>query len=397
MSARALFITALMCASPVRGQLLMDGLAPGGTARLFPFDEAVLDSREPATSLPCAITLLRPELGFDFTFHTGYQVRVRLRDLAGDGDILTSIFRVTPDASPGKPVYFQQKWRVPEISENSDLVTTLEGSIAVNEGDYQIDWLLRDRKERVCSAFWKVAARLTAKEGSLPYEVRSGSVVAAGSEFSSDYEPTALRPEQINVTILLNIGSQTANGVTLRPQDKKVLLSILRGVAGDPRIGNISLTAFNLEQSQVFFQQENTRRINFADLDAAISSLSLGTISVAQLAQQNAEAHFLVQLARERASGRANAVIFLGPKISREPNVKRELLEQLGEASCPVFYLTYSDTPDSYPWPDLIGRAVRFWRGREFNISRPLDLLSAWSKIMSQLGRTRPWRQSPES
>jgi hypothetical protein len=63
----------------------------------------------------------------------------------------------------------------------------------------------------------------------------------------------------------------------------------------------------------------------------------------------------------------------------------RDLLKQLGEARFPAFYLTYTPSPETNPWSDLIGSAVRYWRGREFSISQPLDLVSAWSKIMSQL------------
>jgi hypothetical protein len=73
-------------------------------------------------------------------------------------------------------------------------------------------------------------------------------------------------------------------------------------------------------------------------------------------------------------------------------DLTRDLLTQLGEASCPVFYLNYNTAPQSNPWRDLIGSAVKYWRGHEFSITKPLDLLSAWSKIMSQLGRGNAWQ-----
>ena len=52
-----------------------------------------------------------------------------------------------------------------------------------------------------------------------------------------------------------------------------------------------------------------------------------------------------------------------------------------------MFYLTYTPAPQANPWRDLIGSAVRHWRGREFVVGKPVDLITAWSKIMSQLGR----------
>jgi hypothetical protein len=61
------------------------------------------------------------------------------------------------------------------------------------------------------------------------------------------------------------------------------------------------------------------------------------------------------------------------------------LLKQLGDAGCPVFYLKYDPDPSLDSGSDLIRSAVNHWRGGEFSIRRPLDLVSAWSKIMSRI------------
>ncbi len=396
MNARAVLISALLSSPTLFGQVLISGMEPGGTARLLPSDAAVLDLREPRTSLPCAVKPARPELSFDFAFHAGYEVRVRLRDLAGDGDLLTSIFRVTPENSPDRPLYFEQKWRVPAIEEDASGTASFDGAFSVGEGDYQVDWLMRDRSERFCSAYWRISVRLPVKEGPIPGGLAPGAVVATAGELLTEQEPAKHVTEQpLNVAILLNVGPEAPGRAAISPKEKEVLLSILRGIARDPRIGSMSLTAFNLEQSEVIFQQENTRKINFSGLDEAMKSLNLGTVSVAQLADKNSEARFLTQLAAGHAKQASeDAVIFVGPKTD-PTGIGRDLLPQLGQATCPVFYLTYSETPEASPWPDLIGSAVRYWRGRQFNISRPLDLLSAWSKIISQLTAGNPWRRAP--
>ena len=142
----------------------------------------------------------------------------------------------------------------------------------------------------------------------------------------------------------------------------------------------------------MIFEQEDIRQVNFATLKKAIDSLTLGTVSVNQLAEKDAEARFLIRLAAEKTGRkRASALIFLGRKTFDESGMNRDLLKQLGDARCPVFYLTYTPAPEANPWHDLIGLAVRHWRGREFSISKPMDLITAWSKIMSQLGGNA-WR-----
>src|SRR3982750_5022116 len=107
----AILTLALLPYAPLRAQAVVAGVDSGRAVRLFPWDAAVLEMREVKTSLPCAITPARTELGFDLVFHAGHTTRVKLRDLAGEGNVLTSIFGVTPLNNPDKPVYFEQKWR----------------------------------------------------------------------------------------------------------------------------------------------------------------------------------------------------------------------------------------------------------------------------------------------
>lgn len=388
-------LLALLPSGPLRAQSVMAGMESGGV-RLFPWDAAVFELREVKTSLPCAVTPARTELGFDLVFHAGQTARVRLRNLAGDGSVLTSIFRVLPEGDPEKPVYFEQKWRVPPIPENAAGAVALDSSFIVGAGDYRVDWLLRDSSERVCSAFWRISARIPIKEGQIATGLRPGAVRAAGSDSYGEQEVARSDPAQrLSLTVLLNVGPDVAGGASISRAESEALLSILQGILREPRIGEISITAFNLEQRQVIFEQENIRQVNFATLRKAMDALTLGTVSVSQLAEKDAEARFLIRLVTEKTERkRADALIFVGPKALGETGMTRDVLKQLGDPGCPVFYLTYLPAPDWNPWRDLIGSAVRQWRGREFGISRPADLVSAWSQIMFHLGTNS--RRAPE-
>src|SRR5690242_10490134 len=64
-------------------------VVPGGVSRLFTSDAAILESQEARKDLPCSVTSVKPNLGFDLKFHSGYEVSVPLKELSGEGNLLT--------------------------------------------------------------------------------------------------------------------------------------------------------------------------------------------------------------------------------------------------------------------------------------------------------------------
>jgi hypothetical protein len=83
----------------------------------------------------------------------------------------------------------------------------------------------------------------------------------------------------------------------------------------------------------------------------------------------------------------ADGVIFVGSRRPADARFTDQTLQQLGNADCPVFYLSYSPGWSNDPRPDLIGSTVTHWHGHKFNISKPLDFASAWSSIISRIAQ----------
>jgi len=176
----------------------------------------------------------------------------------------------------------------------------------------------------------------------------------------------------------------------MRTTETDAVLSILRNIARESRIGSYSITAFNLEKSQVLFRRENAPEIDFPALGTAIKQARLGTIDVRTLRQNDSGKQFLGKLlAEEMGKNRVDALIFVGPKTSTEPP-ERGALRELGEPRCPVFYLLYDPDPSGNPWRDLIGSVVRLWKGFEYTISKPRDLFLAWNEVMSRISNRGP-------
>jgi hypothetical protein len=164
-------------------QNLMRGSASGGSVQLIGNDSAVLESGETRKDLPCTVTPVKPLLGFDLRFHSGYEIGIPMRELAGDGDQLTIIFRVTAAASKDSPYYFSQKYSVPEIDSDAKGDAFLAGGFDVGEGDYHVDWMMRDRVERICSSNWDVTAALATKDQNMKLALSPNTIDTSDQEF----------------------------------------------------------------------------------------------------------------------------------------------------------------------------------------------------------------------
>lgn len=382
----------LVAVLPLPAQELMSGGTPGGMVRLFATDGAVLESQEARKDLPCTVTPSKPVLGFDLKFHAGYEVSVPLKDLAGDGNQLTMVFRVIPEGHADDPVYFAQHVSVPAIDDDERGPAFLLGVFDVGEGKYHIDWLMRDRAERVCSFHWDEEAALPARDKQMALDIAAGAV--------RQFDTETFRPEPpverdrgdspLNVKVVVNFAPQDAAAASLQPIDTSALISILRSVAREPRIVKFSLVAFNLQEQKVIYSQQEAPQIDFPALGHALRALNLGTIDLKRLAQKHGDSEFLAGLiSREvgQAKDSPDAVIFAGPKVAVEDVIPQDTLKQLSDVKFPVFYMNYNLNPTGNPWRDAIGTTVKYLKGIEFTISRPRDLFFAWSEIMGRIGK----------
>jgi hypothetical protein len=387
----------LLVCSALPGQSLIQGSGPGETVRIFNTDAAVLESQEARKDLPCTVTPVKPTLGFDLKFHAGYEVNVPLRDLAGSENAITMLFRITPENHKDDQIYFTQKYSVPAIEENAKGDAYLQGSFDVGEGKYHVDWLMRDRTERVCSYFWDVDATLATKDSQLALEIPAGDVKAADKEPFRE-EPPVPRTDAdgpLNVKVMVNFAPQNSQSATLQPLDVNALVSILRSINREPRIGKFSIVAFNMQEQRVIYRQDNTSRIDFPALGEALNSLNLGTVDLKRLSQKNGDTDFLANLITdEMKKDQPDAVIFASPKVMLDANVPQDSLKQLGEVSYPVFYMNYNLNPQANPWRDAIGNAVKKLKGFEYTISRPRDLGNAWTDIMSHIVKLKLGKQT---
>ena len=381
------FLTIVLAAtSGLSAQILMTG----GTSRLFTSDAAVLESGEARKDLPCNVTPVKPVLGFDLKFHSGYEVSIPLRELAGDTNQLTMVFRVIPGGRPDDPAYLSQRMFVPQIQEDSKGDAYLRGNFDLGEGKYHVDWLMRDRNEHFCSSSWDVEAALPAKDKDMALDIAANLVEPVETEPFKEEPPVERQQSEtpLNVKVMVNFAPQNALSATLQPLDTNALVSILRNIARDPRIGRFSIVAFNMQEQRVIYRQDSAAQIDFPALGEALRSLNLGTVDLKKLEQKHADTEFLTGLFKGEIKSdqdQPDAVIIAGPKVMLDDSVPQDALKEIGEPRFPVFYMNYNLNPQSNPWRDAIGSAVKYLKGAEFTISRPRDLFFAWSEIMGRI------------
>jgi hypothetical protein len=369
----------------------------GGMVHLFSSDAAILETQEIRKDIGCTVTPVKPTLGFDLKFHTGYDVAVPLKELAGDDNVLTMIFRVTADGKPDDPLNFSQRISVPRIEEDSKGNAYLQGAFDVGEGKYHVSWLMRDRGERICSFNWDIDAALPGRDKQMALDIAPGVIQAADKEPFKQEPPVARQDGAgpLNVKVMVNFAPQEASSATLQPLDTNALVSILRSIAREPRIGKFSIVAFNMQEQRVLYRQQEASQIDFPALGEALKALNLGTVDFRLLAQKHGDTEFLANLIANEIKTDADApdaVIIAGPKVMVDAPVPPEALKQLGDVAFPVFYMNYNLNPQANPWRDAIGSAVRYFKGIEFTITRPRDLFFAWTEIMGRIVKLKSGR-----
>jgi len=355
-------------------------------------DMAVLASRERRADFSCQVTSDKPGLGFDLRFHSDYHVTVPIKVLGDVGGWLQVVMRVTPAANREEPVYLVHRFSIPDVPPGAKGDGVLSGGFDLGLGRYQVDWMMRDGRGRVCSSHWELEAKLRGGQQDLPLTL-APNMVAERVEGPFGEEPPVEKAaaEPLHVKILLNLSPLKPLQSILRPIDRAVLLSILRSITREPGVSRLTLVAFNLREQRIIYRQEDDDKIDFAALDQAAQSPTAGTINYRLLQDPRSETHFVTKLLTDQLGARTSspdAIIIVGPKVTLEKKVPLEPLKERGAAPCPIFYLNYNPNPLEEPWRDTIGSALKAYKGAvAYNILMPRDLGAAMRDMLSRIGK----------
>jgi hypothetical protein len=373
---------------------IAQGLNPGLTSGSTPevrSNSRVPESQESRNDLPCTVTPIKPYLGFDFTFHSGYDVVIPRKELAGLGNELNVFIDVVAQDGNDVPIHLSQKLSVVS-TEDFRGNGAGHGAFLLGEGNYHVDWAMRDQHSRVCRASWDAKAKVPPKNAAMRTWIQPQAVQAPNTLFVGEtWLPRESQAEPLKVDIIVNFAPRDVDSAIIDPDDLEDLVAILRRIVRDPHIGECSLVACSLSTQQILYRQEDAYGVDFPAIGEALKSLRLGLIDAKNLTARNGPAQFVAQLVGEQAKKRGrDALIIVGPKPNAVPAIShREILDTVTDFDRPVFYLNYDSHPAVYPWRDLIGSVVKQKHGVEYTITHPKDLFDAWSEIISRIVRIR--------
>lgn len=358
--------------------------------RLIQTDIAILDSDESRTDLDCTVDPLDPKLEYDLTFQAGYLARIPLRELSGTGDRLRILFRIQPADGSGEPVYFREGFDVPAIDEDAEGSAPLPGKYRLGPGKYRVDWLMRDRSERVCAHTWEINADGPEMLQSLAAAPNRHQIDAFEEEpFWTDPPIRRSRGPLLHVKLLVSFSPVDPAKVSLSEYDQRSVVSMLRALSREPDIGEFSVVAYNAHAEQVIYETERASSIDFPALGAAVGGSHSGVVDIKQLRDKKSGEKFLAELFDEHLeaseSEDVDAVVFLGPKVTFERNPSYPLMTSARSVRAPIFYFIYNRSPRSYPWRDAVSSGLRALNPTEYDVTTAKEFGSSLRRMIERL------------
>ena len=357
-------------------------------------DLAVLSAEEKRTDLPCEVEPLDPELEYDLNFRAGYNAKIPLAALAGDGNSLRVVFRVTPLDNPGQAVYMQRRYVVPPIEADAVGAANLPGKFRLGPGKYKISWLMRDRAETVCAASWEVAAETIEGFEKLAANPGESLVTAFSDEIFAD-EPPVMRPREAlrHVKLMINFTPANTALARLNAYDLSSVVSMVRAISREPQFGVFSVVAYQSQLEQVFFEQDRAARIDFPALGDAFGNVQGGSVDIENLQDKESSRRFIRQLFEThlaKGDEEPDAIIFIGPKLIFDRSPESAVMSPEAITAAPIFYFIYNRNPRAYPWRDAVSAGLSNQQIHEFDITEAKAFGQALKDTLFILDREQP-------
>jgi hypothetical protein len=371
-------------------------LAAGSQARLERVDQSsisaadrqLLSDPQTVNDLGCRPEVVKPAIGLDLRFHSGYSVTVQLQNLAGRAGELRTLVRVTPLAKPDRPVFLARSIAVPPLDPGTNGEAELKGEFVVGPGQYRVDWLTA-AGALACSAHWQIETSDDPSLVNAPLAMTAGTVdeVPADPFHAGKDKPGAVDPA-FNVKLLVNFSAPVLDHGSMTSDDLRGITAILRGVAREPRFGRFSVVAFSIDQQRIVYRQVPGATIDFPSLGSSVRSLRFGTVPLRQLSEPDSTDDFVAGLFQQELESHEpppDAIVILSPIMPEDKGIRKRISAARLQVTCPVFYLTYNPDPARYPWSGGLAPAFKTFHAQEFTITRPRDLTSALKKMVDSI------------
>jgi len=346
-----------------------------------PSDAAAQPATEP---LDCKVRVFEPRLDFEFRFFTGYQVAIPTKQLRGPERPVIARLRVTPlEPAQPEPAELTTEGSLPRIPERAGGEVFIDGSFAIGPGRYQVEWLILDSLDRSCTLTWEVEAKLDKRDRNVKLRLQPGEVsdsrLALFRPETAQADPDVGRP--LRVKVLLNLDVWNRRRASVRLFEFLPRLAALRAISRHPRVGEVALVAFSVDEQQVYLRHGLQKRFDFPGLRPAIDAISPAMVSIEQLGKGKSR-DFLTELLLAELPGdeEVDAYVLIGPDPQFAGKADKSQLAAIGPLAAPTLYLNFVRAP----WKGLLASAAKAVGGDQIRYRSPRELAEALSELVER-------------
>lgn len=341
--------------------------------------------------LECRAYYFEPLLDFEFRFFHRYSIEIPVRQLVGPSRPVVFRARVYPLGVEGaEPATFERRADLSEIRDSMRGRIELDSAFVTGPGRYQVVWEYRDGAGRACSVAWETEAKVTRKEKDVQLSLGPGQVDDSRSRIfrrervqiaADDPRP----PLRIKALVNFDPYRRRRPQANVRLYEFVPRLAALRALSRHPRVGQVALTAFSIEEQSVLVRHGLADAFDFPAMRRGMDKLTPAFVDITQLGR-NKDKEFFSELLLEELSDEepVDAYVFLGPDGEVGRRTPRETIDALEPVvRSPILYLNSSPMP----WRGLVGSAVSRLDGKEFRFRSPTDLAEAVQKAVERIDR----------
>jgi hypothetical protein len=352
----------------------------------------LLESPTP-NSLHCEISGWKPFFDFSFRFEIGFIARCEYRQFQGIANHLTTLVRARP--LDGNAQVMGESFEIPtmpaSMREQIDIKKfrgelEFSGAIACGEGDYAVEVLIADDRERIYRKQWRAKAHRHGAENKAIIRLAPGEIAPL---LLGDLKDQPANQQTRNVTVLLHAAPIYPFSRKLHAWDRAFLIGSLSSLSSQVPTASFRVIAFNADQQKEIFSTSHLNRAEMARLSRKLAELELGTISYRNLQQPTAWVQTVNRIMEKELHRKSapDAVVFLGPQMRYGQHLGSEAPACAERNSSAVFYLEYEPFIGQ-PTTDALSRMTKDCGGRVLGFHSPGELASAIQKIRAVIDTT---------
>jgi len=354
----------------------------------------ILDDSESYTEIPCKSKYTPPKLHYNMLLR-GYMFSwVDSKDIFLGGKSLSYAIRITSQSNKDQGFFYAKMlpidlYRSAIERRGYTSLGRFGMPIIVGEGEFKLDWMIRDDQGRICSGHQKVRARLPEKD--TPVRLSHGYVGTPkhglySSQMPLDHSSTG----SIHLKLMINIPPFLRTDVSLKPSVFNNIFWILGAFSLDERVKEMSITAFNIREQKVLYRRDKSRVLYLGDFSETLKTYREeldGRFVTPEAYSDEKRIKFLLELLSDELcnQNQPDAVVFIGPTgFKHEGELKEGIKDLPFKNLTQLFYLRTvygfgSVEGDVFTW--LVDKAD----GKSYYLNSPNQMWRSIDNILDQL------------